>query len=72
MELVGKALAYREVDGGLRVVFRCTNKEEFDLLVSPTILRIPLDKLVRVLAKRPQGEQGALSRENALVHWEEL
>jgi len=72
MELVGTAKEYSEIDGGLRLVFRCTNKEEFDLKVSPAIKRIPPDVIVRAWTKRPEDETGMLKRENVLVHWEVL
>ena len=72
MELVGTAVAYREENGSLRVVFRCTNKEEFDLLQSPSIARIPSDVLVRVWTCQAQNGPGEPAGEPALVHWEEL
>jgi hypothetical protein len=72
VELVGKALAYREENGCLRVVFRCTNKEEFDLIQAPAINRIPPGTLVRAWTQRTQNELGALTSGSILVHWEEL
>ena len=73
MELVGTAKEYHEVEDGLRVVFRCCNKEEFDLKVSPAIKRIPPDHIVRAWTDRPMDEEtGMPSKENVLVHWEEL
>lgn len=72
MELVGTAKEYYENQDGLRLVFRCCNKEEFDLKVSPAINRIPPDHIVRAWTKRPEDELGMPLRENVLVHWEEL
>lgn len=72
MILVGTVLEYREENDGLRVAFRCTNKEEFDFQVFPALKRIPLDLRVRVYTQRPEDELGVPSKENVLLHWEEL
>ena len=72
MELVGIVVAYREESGGLHVLFRCTNKEEFDLKVSPAIKRIPPGVLVRVVTERPPDELGMPRKENVLTRWQEL
>lgn len=73
MELVGRARAYYyEEDGGLRLFFLCTNREEFDLKVSPAINRIPPQTVVRAWAERPKGKDGVPQKEHVLVHWEEL
>lgn len=72
MELVGTALGYREENGSLRLTFRCTNKEEFDLKVSPALKRIPPEQVVRAWTHRPQGPRGIPIRENVLTHWEVL
>jgi len=73
MELVGTAKEYHDDGDGLRLVFRCCNKEEFDLRVSPAIERIPPDHIVRVFTERPMDEAtGFPSKEHVLVHWEEM
>jgi hypothetical protein len=72
MELVGTAKEYREEHEGLRLIFRCCNKEEFDLKVSPALKRIPPAHIVRVWTQRPEDEMGMPKKENVLVHWEEL
>jgi len=72
MELIGQALAYREESEGLRLLFRCTNKEEFDLKCPSALRHIPPDVIVRVWTKRPMGERGMPSRTNVLTHWEDL
>ncbi len=72
MELGGPAQGYHETKDGLRVVFLCTNQEEFDLKVLPALKRIPPDLLVRVLTRRPESETWTPAKESVLVHWEEL
>ncbi len=72
MELVGTAKEYYEDQDGLRLVFCCRNKEEFDLKASPAIKRIPPDHIVRAWTKEPDDELGMPKKENVLVHWEEL
>lgn len=72
MELVGTAKEYHGEGDDLRVVFRCTNKEEFDLKVSPVIKRIPPDQVVRAFAELPEWVLGESKPENVIVHWEDL
>lgn len=72
MELVGIATEYYEEGDDLRVVFRCTNHEEFDLKVSPAIVRIPPDQVVRAFTELPDWRLGETKPGNVLVHWEDL
>ena len=72
MELVGNATKYHDPGDGLRVVFLCTNQEEFDLRVLPTLEKIPPDRLVRAFTKRPSSEIWTHAKESILVHWEDL
>ncbi len=72
MELVGIAQEYHEEGDDLRVIFRCTNQEEFNLKVSPAIARIPPDQVVRAFTELPEWVLGEPRPENILVHWEDL
>ncbi len=72
MELVGTVKEYREADGGLRVVFRCCNKEEFDLRIPPAHKRIPPGQLVRGWTMRDKDELGMPRGDTWLIDVEEF
>lgn len=70
MILVGHSVRSCEESGCLRVTFRCTNREEFDLIQSKAIRPLPEGELVRVWTQlHPKPEPG---RRWVIVHWEEL
>lgn len=72
MELVGRVIRTQKADDGrLQVEFRCTNKEEFYFYAPPAI-QPPEGELIRVFTHRHQPEDGSMSKDYILEHWEEL
>ncbi len=73
MKLLGTVQKYREVDGGLWLVFRCTNKEVFNFRAPLSQERIPPDTLVTVTVQKiKRGENGMLTKDQYLVDWEKF
>lgn len=72
MELVGQVTRIQTAeDGCIQAEFRCTNKEVFYFAVPPAI-QPPIDKLIRCFTHRPRKEDGTMSRESVLNHWEKM
>lgn len=72
MELVGHVIRTQKVDDDrLQVEFRCTNKEEFYFYAPPAI-QPPEGELIRCFTHRHQPEDGSMSKDYILEHWEKL
>jgi hypothetical protein len=72
MELVGRVVRTQDTeDDRLQVEFRCTNKEVFYFFAPPAI-RPPEDELIRCFTHRHEPEDGSMSRDFILEHWEKL
>jgi hypothetical protein len=72
VELVGAVVKYRKQGDGFRVVFRCTNREEFQLRIPPNVSLLPLERIIRIWIERSRDGLGILQEDHALVRWKEL
>ena len=72
MKLLGTVQKYREVDGDLWLVFRCTNKEVFNFRADPKSERIPPDTQVMATVRKLSGGNGRLTKDQYLIRWEKF
>ncbi len=72
MILVGEATEIEHVDERLRVTFRCRTQEIFILWMSPALTRFETYATVRLHTDRIPNEDGTLSDEHVILHWEDL
>lgn len=74
MELVGRPLEFGPgPDDRIHVVFRCCNEEVFKLVIPPALLEdFEEGKIMRVWTRHFVNEDGKLSEEPAIEHWESL
>lgn len=72
MELVGRYISVVEDDSGIKMDFRCTNKEIFrDILVPPALRNIPSD-VVRIYVHLHPDHEAGQEKRWVLNHCEEL
>lgn len=72
MELVGRPAEISPTeDGRTGVVFHCTNQEVFNLLIPPALLgEFECGKVYRIWTHPLERDDGRLSGENVIEHWE--
>lgn len=75
LELVGWVISETKLkDRRILAHFRCTNKEEFTFLRPPAIKPpgIGRENIVRCFIRRIENQDGTLSSQLVLLHWETL
>lgn len=72
MELVGKYISVVEDDSGIKMDFRCTNKEIFKGIIVPPALRTIPSETVRIFLHLHPDQKAGKPKRWVLGHCEEL
>lgn len=74
MELVGRPAEINPVeDGKIEVLFHCCNQEVFNLFIPPAISEdFDCGKIYRIWAHHLENDDGLLTGELVIEHWESL
>lgn len=73
MELVGRYISIEEDDSGIKMDFQCTNKEVYQGILVPPLLRNIPQGIIRIYVHRkPNRKTGLPDKQLVLNHCEEI